>query len=259
LADILAKKNKNNKTGKLKDATSLTQGQRHQQDTLEKALEEFNVSPSQIVYLPDTKDLYVAESRAVLEVFLERNKNVLMEKNPLIFRDGGPAFGSEKSGFPLANYHCIAEIQYPSAVHQWISPNDQTYHGRAKEKWRQCPDYAKDELRSSLSLLHFLNEEFESGHSQAVQDDFSKNFWLVLERPLSRADIEASVLRNSRQKPILDTHSEATALYLQTSEQDRSTAEKHQLTSPLGKDSSLNGKYHTKLSSRPMTVKRGLF
>src|SRR5580704_9711337 len=69
--------------------------------------------------------------------------------------DCGSAFGSgvlEALGFSR-------HAQYPPAVHQYLSPNDNNLHGAAKQLWRQSGVDFRDDVSSSLLLLKLLDEQ----------------------------------------------------------------------------------------------------
>ena len=87
-----------------------------------------------------------------------------MPEDCVIFHDEGNSFYPkgenliQSLGFPN-------ERSFPPAVHQWLSPNDNNLHGVAKAKWYKNPDFRKDKVTASLSLMHFLDLDTEE-HSK---------------------------------------------------------------------------------------------
>ena len=53
-------------------------------------------------------------------------------------------------------------VAYPSAVHQYLSPNDNRLHGAAKARWRNSGVDFKDDVESSLKLLSHLDEDLKA-------------------------------------------------------------------------------------------------
>jgi hypothetical protein len=48
-------------------------------------------------------------------------------------------------------------VAYPAPVHQYLSPNDNRLHGAAKARWRNSRVDFKNDVESSLMLLHDLD------------------------------------------------------------------------------------------------------
>jgi hypothetical protein len=252
LNDILAKKNKNiSDPRKMKTIHDLTELERAQQEDLRTAMEAYGVSPSQVVYLADWKGSYVGESSDVLERFLQQYQIILEKQFPLVFRDNGHAFMNSAKEPLLPKYGCIKDVPYPAAVHQWISPNDQTFHGRTKAGWKTDPEYAGKDLQSAFALLKRMNGEFVNGHSNTVAQDFLKNFWLTAGTSRNRADLLASVLKHMGKTAHSGPQRESMAEFVQTHEVFRRQAEKHSLVAVVGIDSALNGRKLTISPTRP--------
>jgi len=53
-------------------------------------------------------------------------------------------------------------VCYPAAVHQYLSPNDNRLHGTAKKVWRESDIDYKDDVRSSIFLLHCLDNDIQA-------------------------------------------------------------------------------------------------
>jgi hypothetical protein len=91
-----------------------------------------------------------------------------------IFSDQGNSFFG-KEGSTLTGIGFKTHRGYPPCVHQYLSPNDNRLHGVAKSKWQLTKLAYGDDIESSLSLLHYLDEV-----SQRQQREWcNRNFSLV--------------------------------------------------------------------------------
>jgi transposase len=68
-------------------------------------------------------------------------------------------YGSAFSGGVLDALGFSRHVQYPPAVHQYLSPNDNNLHGAAKQLWRQSGVDFCDDVSSSLLLLQRLDAQ----------------------------------------------------------------------------------------------------
>lgn len=130
------------------------------------------IAHSRFVYVgkgaADTR-LYVGETADIVRDFLGAYKDVILEADPTIFHDSGGAFNPEGKSvfneFGLFKHHT-----YPSAVHHYLSPNDNRLHGTAKSAWRASKSYDRsDDVASSLFLLSLLDRDTEK-HSRTWFD-----------------------------------------------------------------------------------------
>jgi hypothetical protein len=188
-------------------------------------------------------------------------KDVFVEKNPLIFHDAGHAFGTERTGSALEGYAFIDELVYPSDVHQWLSPNDQRFHGRAKARWRSSKDYSTVELRSSLALLQAMNLELSDGQIIKVGDDFTQNFFLAHGRSITRDSVSARIREMTGKNVNIWAQSALAAGYLEKHSELRKQAEKCGLVANIGIDCVLDGRKWSSVPQRgagrkPPTTKK---
>jgi hypothetical protein len=136
---------------------------------------EFGLSDSQVVVLPDPKGgkAYCAESPAVVRAFMQ---SYAWPPGCLLLHDAGNAYMENKKNI-LADY-VAATLEYPPAVHHWLSANDNNHHTRAKAKWRnrfpsELP-VENEEVLDALSLLYHLNQD----PPPHIKADFEQNLFL---------------------------------------------------------------------------------
>lgn len=79
-------------------------------------------------------------------------------------------------------------MTYPPPVHQYLSPNDNHLHGVAKKRWRALGLDHSDDVLSTLTLMHCIDQISES----SIQTWFRRNF-LLDQKEVSREAI-ASVI-----------------------------------------------------------------
>jgi hypothetical protein len=107
--------------------------------------------------------VYVGNKTAETRTFVQESDDLLrrffayndIPKETMVLSDCGNAFGSgvlEDLGFSR-------HAQYPPAVHQYLSPNDNNLHGAAKQLWRQSRVDFRDDVSSSLLLLNLLDKQ----------------------------------------------------------------------------------------------------
>ena len=117
---------------------------------------------------------YVPESRHIVELY---GSMMQVPENAVIFHDEGNAFMEDGASILPPIFNCRAAT-YPPIIHQFLSPNDNHYHGAAKEKWRALARKngwdKNDSVESSLSLLSYLTHY----DKEAVKSYFTKNFFL---------------------------------------------------------------------------------
>lgn len=120
-------------------------------DAFDQDLKRFEITEDRIVYMQDKKN-YCPETPDVYESFLKRY-NVPCDM--LILHDGGKAFKRKKvSIFDLLGYH--NHVEYPSDVHQYMSPNDNKLHG-CKARWSVEYAQLKDGVATSLRLMQLID------------------------------------------------------------------------------------------------------
>ena len=132
---------------------------------LEREASRLQIDFNRIVYVGDKTGetrTFVQESDDLLKSFFTYYQ---VPEGAVVLSDSGNAFGSgvlEALGFSR-------HAQYPPAVHQYLSPNDNNLHGAAKQLWRQSGVDFRDDVSSSLLLLKFLDEQTVS-HSRSWFD-----------------------------------------------------------------------------------------
>ena len=94
-----------------------------------------------------------------------------------ILSDLGNAFFDDMGAVIPRLFRCRT-AQYPPAVHHFLSPNDNHYHGSAKAKWRQMSAEngwgQDDSVESSLCLLGCLTNIAQ----EEIKGYFTNNFLL---------------------------------------------------------------------------------
>lgn len=131
---------------------------------------KYNIQPHQIVYLHAPQRLYCKEKGELIKRFIETYSRAF-SRECIVFRDSGTAFKDVETQLSPTDFNGKF-IEYPSCVHELLSPNDNNAHGRAKRRWRTSDVYRKDDVSSSLFLLN----ELGTTDPKAVRNDFRRNF-----------------------------------------------------------------------------------
>jgi hypothetical protein len=149
----------------------------------------YDISPDRIVVLEqpvgaDGKKKakkYVGESKGLVDMFMNHYADLDWEY-AFVMSDGGAAFKrGEVSAFEM--YQCEKTYVFPSAIHQFLSPNDNKWHGVAKQKWRSDVKDHSDDVVSSLYLLYCLDEVSE----EVMVAWWDKNFLWDMKKPSTEA------------------------------------------------------------------------
>ena len=132
-----------------------------EREELEAARLRYGIKEKRIVYIGTEKNetrTYASESADMLQRFFDlyrvRSKGIVFSDNGTAFFPGGVS-ALEALGFEK-------HVAYPSAVHQYLSPNDNRLHGAAKARWRNSGVDFKDDVESSLKLLSHLDEDLKA-------------------------------------------------------------------------------------------------
>ena len=80
------------------------------------------------------------------------------DRTALCLSDNGNSFFPAGASV-LSELGFRQHITYPSAVHQFLSPNDNRLHGTAKAAWRASRVDHSDDVDSSVLLLHLLDQQ----------------------------------------------------------------------------------------------------
>ena len=106
-----------------------------------------------------------------------------ISEGSVIFSDNGSAFTPKQEQPTLSQYAGLAQRLYPSVIHHLLSPNDNSAHRDAKQKWRQSQLDRRDDVRCSLTLLSHVN----TLRQDTVAGYFSDNYFLAGPVTLERA------------------------------------------------------------------------
>jgi transposase len=131
----------------------------------------FHINLKRVHFIEDGS-LYTSESPEIYMQYLEK-----VDRNAVVFHDGSRAFKPKGvSIFETMGFK--KHVEYPSDVHQYLSPNDFHLHG-CKAAWhREYPNF-KDELSAMLRLMELIDinqvnnsrEYFQNNIFNVVQSD----------------------------------------------------------------------------------------
>ena len=100
----------------------------------------------------------------------------------VIFSDRWRAY-TEMGRSVISEFGMAETMQYPSAIHAYLSPNDNHYHGAAKAKWRGMAKARrwgpKDGVESDLCLLGILTHT----NPDDIRKYFTRNLFLGRKPP----------------------------------------------------------------------------
>lgn len=125
-------------------------------EVLVSALARFGIPAKRVLYLGTDQSesrTYVNESAELLRRFFNLYR---IPKQVVVFSDNGSAFFPDGAS-ALTPLGFAKHVSYPAPVHQYLSPNDNRLHGAAKARWRSSGVDFKDDVESSLMLLHDLD------------------------------------------------------------------------------------------------------
>jgi hypothetical protein len=126
-------------------------------------LGRYAIDARRIIYIGTGKGesrTYASESADVLRRFFELYP--FPKRKPVIaFSDNGAAFFPEGESV-LKPLGFTKHVPYPAPVHQYLSPNDNRLHGTAKARWRASGVDFKNDVESSLMLLHYLDMDLRA-------------------------------------------------------------------------------------------------
>lgn len=124
---------------------------------LEECLSKFKIDKKRIVYVGAAQKegrVYVPESAEILRLFFGENE---IPEHGVVLSDNGKSF-SHGGIDTLLELGFERHVAYPAAVHQYLSPNDNHFHGAAKKKWRESGIDFSDDVLSCCALLHFMDD-----------------------------------------------------------------------------------------------------
>lgn len=150
-----------------------TQRRNAQVKHLDESLKQYGVTPERVVYVGKPKDetrTYVTESPELLRRFFKvydvaQGTVVLSDNGNSLFEEGK----SVLLGLGFKRHEC-----YPTAVHQYLSPNDNRLHGTAKQSWRRSGVNHRDDVESCLFLLSRLDRDSLANSKQWFNQNMLK-------------------------------------------------------------------------------------
>lgn len=218
-----------------RDVDLTTARRRDNRAWLEHCLQWYDIDPSRIIYMghpPHETRTFTAETAELTQLCFA---DIDIPEGVAILHDAGTIFTQDgESIFPAIGF--AHERAYTSAVHQFLSPNDNRLHGIVKMEWRESGVDLNDDVSSCLLLLNRLDCVSEG----EIKDMFDRNFLWDNPRPtieevlpLVRGDFRIQVERSTFFQQCIDDY------YLETHAM-RSAATRD---IPHGLECELNGRY----------------
>ena len=173
---------------------SLSWNRRKKIGLLTRFMDVFGISAKQVVVLPRSagkkKAVYCKEFEVIINRFFQIYKKQISRKT-VMFHDSAKFFDTVCGS--LINEGLLGQnVEYPSAIHQHLSPNDNILHGAAKATWRNSIYYEGKHVtvvESSLCLLSQLG----SFEPKVVKGRFQKNSLLdKLNKNITKEESEDS-------------------------------------------------------------------
>jgi len=133
------------------------------------AMRDTGISTDRIVYVgkgTGETGTYVPESAELLRNFW--NFCGLAE-DVVVFSGGGNAF-FEKGKSVLESLGFGKHITYESAIHEFLSANDNGIHGPSKREWRTLMRDHSNDVASSSLLLQCLDRNLEMSHGYIARN-----------------------------------------------------------------------------------------
>jgi hypothetical protein len=171
-------------------------------DLLVSTLARYGIDAKRVLYVGAEKNesrAYVSESADLLGRFFDLYQ---IPKQVVVFSDNGAAFFPDGVS-ALTPLGFAKHVAYPAPVHQYLSPNDNRLHGTAKARWRNSRVDFKNDVESSLMLLHDLDVDLteygETWFRRNILDLNSKSAReLIRGRSGERAQVDADRLHAYR-------------------------------------------------------------
>lgn len=124
----------------------------------------YGIELNRICYIDNTHTKYCKESYTITNMVMEHYRPHHID---IMFSDQGNAFKTGDDTI-IGDLHHYRYYQFPPAVHQFLSVNDNNLHGAAKKVWRQKIQDFSDDVEASLCLLACLD---------AVKREAIKAWW----------------------------------------------------------------------------------
>ena len=123
-------------------------------------MEAYGITEDRVIYTNSTKNFY-GESPEVYETFLGSFKGPrAIPREALILHDGGRAFKRQKESI-LESAGFNNHVEYPTDVHQYLSPNDNRLHG-CKAAWYEEYHKLEGSVAPTLRLMQLIDLETTS-------------------------------------------------------------------------------------------------
>lgn len=166
------------------------------------ALARYGIEARRVIYLGTDRNesrTYASENSDMLRRFFDLYQ---LPKRVIAFSDNGAAFFPDGVS-ALKPLGFAKHVAYPAPVHQYLSPNDNRLHGSAKARWRNSRVNFKNDVESSLMLLHYLEEDLtrygETWFKKNILELTSKSAReLIRGRSGERAQVDADRLQTYR-------------------------------------------------------------
>lgn len=126
--------------------------------------QKYGVDTSRICYIKNNRTKYCKESHIITNMVMEHYRPTDLK---VIFSDCGAAFKIGDDSI-IGDLHHYNYYQFPPAVHQFLSVNDNNLHGAAKRVWRQKISDFSDDVEASLCLM---------GCSDQVKSNTIRAWW----------------------------------------------------------------------------------
>lgn len=152
------------------------------------AMKCFSIQEIQVKYLYSSTSKYCKESASIVRQFFEAYRESI-PKNSVVFHDSGTAFNKVTEDL-TGEFSVQSFVEYPSCVHELISPNDNNLHGACKQVWRNQENIREGDLYSTLHLLYLLGNYEKS----SIINHFQQNFILSPESGPTFGDMHENVI-----------------------------------------------------------------
>ena len=171
-----------------------TMGRKGLKEHLNNCLREYGIDQNRIYYVGNAANesrTYVPESASLIRQWAAHYQ--IDAKKTIILTDNGKSYFEEKEDV-FARMGFKAQYWYTAAVHAFLSPNDNKFHGQAKRQWlAEGLDYS-DDVKSSISLLFWLDQPTR----EHILGYFHQNFLLRVYNPTPLDSMQVITRKGSK-------------------------------------------------------------
>lgn len=153
-----------------------TPARRKCRETYYKMSDYYGIDRSRIIYKNVGKRVYVGERAENFRLVLDKYKDEF-KQSKVFLSDGGS--GYKENGESVIEAAGLNHVIYKSAIHQWLSPNDNRHHGRTKGIWKTGNPEWEQDLQETLHLMHIMDND-PKNH---MVEDFERNLMLGEGKP----------------------------------------------------------------------------